>query len=170
MPLILLALACAPEPECVSHVDCPEGQGCIGAFPETECVIAECFDNSGCPYSFRCDEPTLKCELGCDGNSDCPAAYDCIDGECLQLGVCEDTQEDCSVGELCSGGDCVDMEGVCDKCSVLCDDFWNQVCLGDGYCYPTCSKQSDCPAGFSCYVEAGYCTQDCAWLKQNGYL
>lgn len=167
MSLILALLACQPEPECLDHTDCPEGQGCVGELPETECVIAECFANADCPYSFRCETPTLKCELGCDGNSDCPAAYDCVSGECLQLGVCEDTQRDCAIGELCSGGDCVDMVGVCDECWSTCTG--GHACLG-GYCYPRCSSQADCPSGFSCWEEQGYCTNDCQWLEQNGYI
>ncbi|MCP4916364.1 MAG: hypothetical protein GY913_05530 [Proteobacteria bacterium] len=165
---LMLLLACGGTSECFTHADCDESQACQGDVlaGEAECVTVECLDSNVCVHGEFCDPETYRCEEGCQQALDCPLQYGCVSGECVLQASCTDTQRDCAAGEYCEGGECVRDFLVCDNCGPSCiaPDY---DCI-QAYCYPSCSGQADCPAGFTCWRET--CFNDCDWLNEYGYM
>lgn len=167
--LALILWGCTATNECLTHADCGESQACQGdvARGEAVCVTVECLTSNVCVHGEFCSPDTYTCEEGCQATADCPLQYECLAGECELAASCTDTQRDCAVGEYCIDGVCERDFDICDTCSWGCSSGFE--CDGR-YCVPTCSSQSDCPAGFTCWQEYSMCVNDCGWLREHGYM
>ena len=94
--------------------------------------ILDCED-----YGLECTGPIVpplpgKCSKSCDGDSDCPAPWTCVEGKC----GCGSDEPDTCPRELCiseEGIDCDDGAGVC----ILPDGYCSQSCTGDTTCKET---------------------------------
>ena len=87
------------EPECLSDINCPQGQYCL----DSRCVD-QCVDDSGCPDGAICDV-TGRCREGCRNDEACGAGSICVDESCVP-GCRND--EACEGNQICAENRCVD--------------------------------------------------------------
>jgi hypothetical protein len=153
---------------CLEDVDCLAGDECNVATgqcesagcraTELDCPIGEFCetDESSADFGVCYDDPRPHCEL-CDAteNNTCSGASECF---IVEAGDSCQNDADCPSGWTC---DRLDVGGgkVCheDRCLVACD-----------------LETDSCPSGFQCADVTGagdiFCSADCGWLDDNGYL
>jgi hypothetical protein len=169
---------CPDDKVCVNgECVCPAGlflndKGqCVPCLPENtpNCFICtpdglipvECVDGV-------CDPETGDC-VDCIGGGDCEPNEKCLDGDCVckdgfvrnpVTGECEpapecDNDSDCPACEQCN------QYGFCEP--IECPE--GQVCV-DGECKTPCENGVDCPDGYGCNPDTGFCEkcedQDCS--------
>lgn len=156
--------------DCLNNDQCPECSQCIGgACVEVVCPdgicdpttdrCVECIEDEICGVNECCVNNRCACCPGyyldaegdcveipdCVTNTDCPACYRCLNGECVPI-VCPD-------GRTCVDGECV---LACDCSNPNCPS--GQVCItgpsGACFCSPCsgiCENNGDCGEGCGCY-------------------
>src|SRR5256885_13590970 len=82
---LLIAPAPAYAQSCSLNADCPPGSSCIVKwnfffFKIRECRRDPCNTDSGCTRGSLCLDGI--CQVGCRGDSDCPAASRCQNMQC----------------------------------------------------------------------------------------
>ena len=169
----------AGEP-CFTQSHCAGDAGFLRACVDNYCQPVGCLSTADCGLGFICDlsDGVHLCVEGCQGNYDCPAGSNCVDGQCEEYG-CRSTVLDCAFGEVCNPDtrECEPAEGrYCNSCDIFenvwddggtpdsCDDtiLSHPVCGGDGSfcwdpestgqatCFVHCQSTGDCPAGYQC--------------------
>ncbi len=148
---------CQERAACTSSFDCPEGLVCNT--DDGFCTSGYCAVDADCPFGRICQDGA--CRRGCQDNDDCWIAEACVNQECR--GDTCDRLEQCGMGEICQGGQCVTEEGAyCDHCdpgslTQQCPD--GSVCLTfliegqeESFCAPECDRDAavPCPSGYSC--------------------
>ena len=104
--------------------------------------------------------------LTCNANKPCPTGYQCKNGICVKRERCSDENR-CCPGQICVVGLCINeidecfSDQPCPKQGQVCQ--WNLDggmtdggVPSSGVChFPTCTQDSDCSGGASCFN--GYC-------------
>ncbi len=185
--LLTALLACGGDsevPECIDNGYCAEGQACV----DDECVDVDCLTSAVCDVGEYCNAKTYSCVDGCLEDTDCIAGETCdTETRTCEAYGCRDTTLDCAIGSSCNQqtGECQDL-GACQTCNqnnvdscttpgTYCLDIYLER---EGFCYPECDRNGECPAGFYCYPgwpvgllqTADVCIADCPYLSEAGYL
>ncbi|MEM7608551.1 MAG: hypothetical protein AAF411_24620 [Myxococcota bacterium] len=147
---------------CRTNGDCPVGRFCGS---DNFCTASStCDDDEECGEDFICDF-RATCVPRVPGA--CRADGDCDDQRCIE-GFCRDDSAlcqfafDCSPGQACIDGGCID---ICAGSADVCGS--GTECDG-AYCRPSvqCQSSSQCGAGEHC-VDAR-CLPDCAGSSSCG--
>ncbi len=144
---------------CANTGDCKDGRLCVNsvciqneypvAATAKECVIVECAETADCCADFEPPAACADCEAdptlaGCEALEPfCSCQEVCTDGECV------DIELQCTDDEDCFGGLCDTTSGECVECltSDDCDD--DETCV-DGACDGGCETNEDCPLFHAC--------------------
>lgn len=164
-----------PDSECVTDLDCAEGQlcaasgVCICGDGPCECGPLSC---SGCCDGDLCVDETTDDACGNDGGNcrDCASiGWRCVVGECVEPELCD---PECQAGFTCDEtGRCVcdvtDCDGCCSQDMSDCLD----ICPADQECrdrmcvYPCgvpCTFGTICGDEGECVCDPGTCTGCCS--------
>lgn len=95
------------------------------------------------------------CTHDCSLDEHCEAGQTCIAGSCY-VGCSGD--DDCDDGLSCVGGVC-GFESL--ECGSDSDCGSGQVCSAQRLCSNVCDSQDDCPVGWHCSGDNGYCGIPC---------
>ncbi len=161
---------CSPRPARalpeVGHGSCPNPSGgscgytcdgsnraaCAVAGTAASCASATCTDGTTGPSAFT---PTSSC----DGAGGCTYASpgNCGKYKCASATACRTMctgNGDCTDGNKCSGGACVDAGDRGATCVATSDCLPG---LGLTCVDSVCCAATSCPSGFSCAVGGGFC-------------
>ena len=147
-------LGCRGEPDaCSEDRPCGFGETCV----DGACEAKACVTSSQCGMEQYCDDG--DCRAGCEVDGDCYPG-DACDSELRTCGpaVCRESKLDCDYKEFCdtASGDCYEASGYYCRACVTDEDCGGNgnLCLGWGvngdFCGVTCTRESDCPSGFTC--------------------
>ena len=130
---------------CHGTADCPPGESCVKTAQGTVCQLpgeASCSQNT-CGGILVCASD-LRCRAGCLSPTDCAEKQLCVSG------VCADTAELNTSGQLPQlapdSGVKVAVGGVC----ILNSDCQQSLACVMNRCHDLCRASSECPAGQSC--------------------
>jgi hypothetical protein len=131
---------------CHATADCLVGQNCVKTDKGTVCQLpaeATCAQTMVCSGTLVCASD-LRCRAGC------LSAADCADKQVCVTGVCADTTELNTSGQLPplapDGGAKVAVGGTC----ILNGDCQQSLVCNQGKCHDACHTSADCPSGQSC--------------------
>jgi hypothetical protein len=179
---------CAPD---CSTTDCPEGSVCFEFDGGDMLCLASCGDNSDCrtDEGYICDDDDT-----CWHYDDAPGGDSPIGGPCRTDEDCRDTGATCYeegfdgnsngfVGGYClvfgcttnscpQGGTCITVTSDGDTaCFAACGDGLacpqakGYLCAADdSTCWPGCEGDGDCPAGYGCHPDDGFCVK--GWTNE----
>lgn len=107
--LFALSYASAPTapPECAETADCP-----LDPYGDVECIDAQCVTECTPPWELG-DADVCGCPLDCCLDSECPADWSCLGGECV------DPCDPAYCGALCPPS-CTPTCSLDHQCQCLC--------------------------------------------------
>ena len=106
---------CEPNAECEVDGDCRTYEMCRNE----QCVRRpDCTFDDDCEVDERCVGGTCTYTPDCESDDDCTSQAECVGGQC-QAAMCRGNDE-CSDGQLCDAGDCVDPP-VALSCEIVTD-------------------------------------------------
>lgn len=170
--------------ECKSDDECEVGYGCFDVPSQAEGTVGagsfcrkcktanrhsvpeggDCSCDVDCGEGYGCIES--KCTLLCDENAQCPAGYECREGNML------DNRVRCVKCAASSDNDKVAYEGAC-ACNTDCQPYKDSdggehpvACYEETCVIPECavSPADNCPKGLVCkesILGKNYCTSKC---------
>jgi hypothetical protein len=155
--------SCPACPSCagLGEMDCLANAQTLGCVPDycPDCMGGQYFLDC-LPNSAGSGECPASCPVfGCHSMQDCKSGYECVaPGESPGCGICElgmacNSDGDCGVGEICTGGPC-----ICTNTGKACQPGCaaggcpeGMMCGQSNHCIPIfCSVASDCPTFFDC--------------------
>jgi len=139
---------CETDADCIDEFFCNGIEACVQSAPGEQSVCvpgsAPCEATSTTPY---CDEENDIC-VECLSDDNCTEGEICEEGICVEV-ECE-TDEDCSDFDPCTGNEtCVDgscVDGIPPCGALICLPFDNP----DGYICVECDNDTDCDDGLFC--------------------
>jgi hypothetical protein len=185
---IFTLAACNSSPtsggSCVTNLNCPSGEQCVGG----TCVASQvpgCKNDNACAIGEYCDLADGACKpievVGCSTDVECPPDQKCntLTGVCIKgrrsctdesqctsinkhydtsAGQCVDclNQSQCTSPEVCLQGDCIDPEQNACTGDGQCSPP-STIC-DSGQCVPGCTPAS-CPLGNYCNAVTGHCQE-----------
>ncbi|CAB0029718.1 unnamed protein product, partial [Trichogramma brassicae] len=162
-PTAKIACLRAPGPSCIGNRDCSAGHACISGTcrpvcsSNSNCLSNERCDSSGvCKALCRIDEDCrsgdicegLVCTSGCRSDIECQDNYSCYNNQCTDL---------CTLPNACgTNAGCI-VVGHRKQCSCPAQLIGDPV-VGCKQALLSCSKDSDCALGQSCYGKSCHAT------------
>lgn len=169
--------------ECLDSIECDLGSYCS----EDYLCKEGCDDDSDCDAGEVCDDNECE-EYGCRSTElDCPMGTYCDEGDCVDdtrghCGTCDaidspgcGNNRDCfiwDVADRCNNDNDCAPGWSCDLISA--GNVTERICHRD-WCLVQCNPNAElqCPAGMACSDFGGgdfYCSGDCSYMVDNGFL
>lgn len=159
---IALGQVCLPiglGGRCEEDDQCPAGHRCDGDvgrcyIPVTRDLCSPCTSPRQCPDgTCHAVESTGEsyCTVSCAGGA-CPAGFRCeaVAGAAASQCVPDNALRTCSAGRVL----CSPCEGH-SECGLYSDLCVRNLASGETFCGKSCSRDSECPAGFHCLDLSG---------------
>lgn len=159
---------------CDVDIDCPNGSVCDEA--SGACVDApNCDYDHACPGGYQCDFARQVClppqgNFSCESSDDCLGGTFCLDGACVDSGMCAEDTECDAIGQnlICdtARSTCIPDPGPCPTgdcgCVVDADCVGGFVCE-QGTCWdPVSLCQGDAECGDGRVCDGAFCAKSCA--------